>query len=250
MTNALRSEYRKLFTTQVWFWLLLGNLVLAAIAVIATVATTRDQSDYVRNVPNIFGAGGSSYVFVMILGIIGITAEFRHQTITPTVLATPSRTQVVGAKLIGYLLLGLGFSVAGLVLSLVIALPWLSAKGIDISLTGDDVPRILFASLLIGALYAVFGVGFGSLVKNQAAAVSVSLVLITVVSSLISVIPGVRAIYPYTPTGATAAITISDVDRHQDGYTFLPPALGALVLLAWGIALAACGVYRMNRDIS
>jgi ABC-type transport system involved in multi-copper enzyme maturation permease subunit len=248
--NALHAEFRKLFTTQVWFWLLVGNLALAAFAAIVVGATTGNQLDYMRNVPVIFGAGSASNVFVMILGIIGITAEFRHQTITPTVLTTPSRAEVVAAKVIGYLLLGAAYALAGLLLCMLIALPWLNAKGIDVGTTGGGVSRYLLGSVLIGALFAVFGVGFGALVKNQAAAISVSLVLMTIVSGMIAAIPHVRAIYPYSPGGAAAAITASEADRYQTDPTLLPPAGGIAVLVAWGVALAACGAYRMNRDIS
>lgn len=250
MTNVLRAEFRKLFTTQVWFWLLLGSLALNALVVIGTMAGVDSQRDYALNVSDIFGAGGTAYIFVLILGIIGITAEFRHQTITPTLLTTPSRSAVIAAKLIAYLALGFAYALIGLALSLAIALPWLSAKGIDVDFGADDVPRVMIASVLIVSLYAVFGVGFGSLITNQAAAVSLGLVITVVLQGLLTLVPGIRNVYPYTPSGATSAMIINESDRHQDHFTFLTPVQGGIVLLAWGVVLAACGAYRMTRDIS
>ena len=44
-----------------------------------------------------------SYIFAMILGITGMTGEYRYQTITPTFLATPRRARVVLAKMAAHL---------------------------------------------------------------------------------------------------------------------------------------------------
>jgi hypothetical protein len=249
--NVLRAEFRKLFTTQTWFWLLIGSLALNALNVVGTLAGSYgSQGYYARHAVDVFGAGSSAFLFVLILGVIGITAEFRHQTITPTVLTTPSRGLVIGAKLVAYLILGVGYAIAGLIVVFAIAVPWLSAKGISLDLGSYGIPRAIFGSLVVVALYAVFGVGFGALITNQAAAVTLSIVISTVVTLLLIAIPGVRNVYPYTPSGAAQAVTLSAVDRHQDHFTFLAPAAGAVVLLAWGLVLAACGVYRMSRDIS
>ncbi|MEN3356758.1 MAG: hypothetical protein V7637_740, partial [Mycobacteriales bacterium] len=37
MIGLVRSELRKLFTTQVWLWLLLGTFALTAIRVVASI---------------------------------------------------------------------------------------------------------------------------------------------------------------------------------------------------------------------
>jgi hypothetical protein len=248
--NVLRSEFRKLFTTQTWFWLLLGSLVLNALQVILVVANTHNQADYRDAIPGIFGGGVFGYVFMLVLGAIGITAEFRHQTITPTVLTTPSRGVVIGAKLLMYLVLGAVYAVLGIVLSLAIALPWLSAKGLDVDLGSDGIVRAMVGTVIIFALYAVLGVGFGALVPNQAAAVTLPIIITVVIEPILSAIPYVRAAYPYFPSGSATALLVQNSDRFQDHYTLLVPVGGALVLLAWGVVLAMCGVYRMNKDIS
>src|SRR5690625_6213145 len=64
-----------------------------------------DARDIATSVYTLAPAFG--YVFPLIVGAISVTAEFRHQTITPTLLAEPRRSTVMGAKLISALPVGL-----------------------------------------------------------------------------------------------------------------------------------------------
>ena len=54
------------------------------------------------------GAFTGAYVFALILGVTGMTAEYRYQTATPTFLATPRRARVVVAKAVAHLGVGVG----------------------------------------------------------------------------------------------------------------------------------------------
>ncbi|MCU1688901.1 MAG: hypothetical protein JWN61_2207 [Pseudonocardiales bacterium] len=250
MTNLIRAEFRKLFTTQVWFWLLIASLALTSLVVIANVATTESQFQYIQNVSNIYGVAGSAYIFVLVLGILGITAEFRHQTITPTLLATPSRAAVVGSKLIAYLLIGAVYAAAGVVLTLAIAVPWLSSKGIELNLGDHGIPRTLISGFIAASLFALVGVGIGALLTNQAAAITLSIVYFLVIEGLLSIIPYVRDAYPYLPGGAAAAMRVTEAERDQEYWSYLSPVAGGVVLVAWALLFSAAGVWRMRRDVS
>ncbi len=61
-----------------------------------------------------------AYIFAMILGITGMTGEYRYQTITPTFLATPRRARVVLAKMVAHLGVGLGYGVVCVLVALVV----------------------------------------------------------------------------------------------------------------------------------
>src|SRR5690625_3538171 len=68
----------------------------------------RDIATSVYTVAPAFG-----YVFPLIVGAISVTAEFRHQPITPTYLAEPRRSTVMSAKLISALPVGLVIGLLG-----------------------------------------------------------------------------------------------------------------------------------------
>ena len=89
----------------------------------------------------------TSYVAVFVLGVLGVTTEFRYQTITPTVLATPSRWALITAKMITYALVGALYALICMVVQLAIALPWMSAKNIDFAFSSEHIPHALVRRL-------------------------------------------------------------------------------------------------------
>src|SRR5690606_13366341 len=113
---AVRSEIQKIVTTRIW-WILLVVLVVyvallagflgAAFGGIFGDDSTAPAmpSDVVA--PVIYSvATAIGYVFPLLLGTLAVTGEFRHQTLTPTFLATPRRGRVLLAKVITLALFG------------------------------------------------------------------------------------------------------------------------------------------------
>src|SRR3954470_22442591 len=157
MIRLIRAELLKLRTTQVWFWLLLAAIGISALLVIAPIAHGDVRNG--RDVANMFGSAALAYVVIFVLGVLGVTTEFRYQTITPTVLLTPSRWSIVTAKMITYALVGVAFSVICILVQLAIAVPWLSAKNVHYSLSKDGVPHALGGVFLVLALFGIVGLG-------------------------------------------------------------------------------------------
>lgn len=106
MIRLVRAEFDKLFTTKLWLWLLLGALALTAMFLSFTIAfdgvegNPQPTLDTPEGQRNLFASAAGASTFALLLGIIGVTGEFRHQTATPTFLATPHRGRVIVAKLI------------------------------------------------------------------------------------------------------------------------------------------------------
>jgi hypothetical protein len=249
MTRLVRAEFLKLRTTQVWFWLLLASVAIAAILIIAPMAS--DPPKNADDVADLFTSAGFVFIPAFVLGVLGVTTEFRYQTITPTVLATPSRWTLVSAKMLSYAVVGVLYAAVCVGVELAIAVPWLNGKGIDYTLTGHHVPRALLGVFAVVALYAVIGLGVGALVKNQIVAVVVGLIFILVINGLLVAIPGVKKVYPFTPEGGASALLTVTGDRSPNGVDLLAPGVGVLVLLLWALVPAIVGAaYTLNRDIT
>jgi hypothetical protein len=229
-------------------------MLLLAVAGGALVVIGGLASDNVHtnlDVPDLFANANGTLVTAFILGILGITTEFRYQTITPTVLQTPSRWSVVGAKLLAYALVGLAYAAACLFVQLSIAVPWLSSKGIDFTFSDPNVRRAVFGPLLLFALFAIIGIGVGALIRNQVVALVSGLIFLLVLNNIIPAIPGVKSSYAYTPAGATNEIVFPHGERTPNDVHLIGSTGGVLVLLAWAFIPALVGAaFSMNRDIT
>ena len=143
MRNLIQAELLKLRTTRS-FWLYLAAAlafvpVTVALAVTGASAglqggTPLGSSDGVRNV---FGSAAGGTLMLLLIGIYMMAGEFRHNTATSTFLITPDRRRVVGAKLAASGFVGFVVGVAASVVTLAIALPWLSAKDVDLAATHE-----------------------------------------------------------------------------------------------------------------
>ena len=248
MTRLIRAELLKLRTTQVWFWLLLAGIAVGVVAAVAGLAS--DDVQQPSDVAAIFANANGGLTVAFILGILGITTELRYQTFTPTVLTTPSRWAIVAAKLITYALVGAAYAVLGILVQLAIAVPWLAGKHVDLEL-GGAVGQAIVGLVVVFVLFAIMGIGIGSVLRNQGVAISVGLVFLLVINNLIGAIPGVRAAFPYTPEGAMISILYPPGGDHPDGVTLLSWPGGVMVLLLWALVPAVIGAaFTLNRDIT
>jgi ABC-2 type transport system permease protein len=251
MIRLVRAEFLKLRTTQVWFWLLLATIAISSLLAVAQLAS----SDGVRtaaDVPDLFTSSAQADIVVFVLGVLGITTEFRYQTITPTVLQTPSRWTIVTAKMIAYALLGIGYAFVSVAAQLVVALPWLSAKNIDVDFGNSQVIHALVGVFGVVALYGIVGLGVGALLRNQVVAVVVGIIFLLILENVLLAIPVVRKAWPFTPGGATAGIlhTTGSTDV-TNGVHLLPTGGGVVVLLLWAFVPAILGAaFTLNRDIT
>lgn len=250
MTGLILSEYRKLKSTQTWFWLLIACVGITALIVILQLATRNDLQGNVRDV---FTSAYTAYVPAFVLGVLGVTTEFRYQTITPTLLATPNRWRLITAKLITYLIVGAVYALACLAIALVIAVPWLHAKkNLDTSFSDNNVWTALLAIGVIVTLFGLIGLGFGAFVRNQIAAVSVGLIYFLVIEGLLQLIPYVRVAYKFLPGGGATAILFPHQEYGPNGgYHVFGAWAGVAILLLWAFGLSILGAgWTMNRDIT
>src|SRR5450759_4587871 len=108
MSGAVISEFRKFFTTRMWWGMAIGVFLSgAALAAVFALVIPGSRSGTGGSGPAAPGLGdptmvtsvytaGLSIAFLLTLtiGVMSIGSEYRHMTITSTFLATPKRVQV------------------------------------------------------------------------------------------------------------------------------------------------------------
>src|ERR1700694_5265628 len=151
MTRLLRAELRKVFTTKLWWGMLLGAVGFAALGVVGQIAsngTTGNPTPPLSSPEtqrSIVSSASSGYLFSIIVGIILMTTEFRHFTSRPTFLIEPRRGRVIISKLVVAAGLGVAYG------------------GACATLTGAIVPFVkqVYKSLPGAAAQALIGAGGG-----------------------------------------------------------------------------------------
>jgi ABC-2 type transport system permease protein len=99
--------------------------------------------------------------------------------------------------------------------------------------------------VLIAMAWSMIGLGVGSAVGHQVAAIVGSLIYLLVVEDLIgTLVPGMAKFLPSNAADSAVGLWASDAN-------LLAPALGALLLAAWVTAFVVAGTSRLqHRDIS
>jgi len=262
MGALLRSEWRKVTTTK-----LLWVLVLVAIvySCVQTVTLTLVASGLLPGVPEqdellldpqyittLLAQTGTAATFVLILGIIAMTGEFRHMTITSTFLTAPRRWPVLLAKL---LLDGaLGALIAAVTMGFVLVAAAVSLLPFEHApITAGAIASVLAGAVIGMALYAIVGVSLGSLITNQVSAIVTALVWMLLVEALVGLaFPGVSTWLPGGALSSAMDVALrADVTGGMTQADRLPPWGGIAVLLAYAVVLGAIASRTtLRRDIT
>jgi ABC-2 type transport system permease protein len=260
--RLVRSELLKIRSTRLWWALLLGAVLLVVVQAGFTAAfegedqgfgdvsvlPPGDDPELLRTVYTQGFFGG--YIFALIIGITGLTGEYRYQTITPTFLVAPRRHPVVVAKLVAHLVVGAVYGVACTAAAILAGGLVLVAKGFDLGLTADGVPRSIAMSVLAMALWTLIGIGVGTLITNQIAAILVGVAVAYIVEPLAGLVLSVvdaEAVGKFLPTAATTGL----FESFDYGQSLLTWWQGGLVLLGYAGLFATLGVLlSVRRDIT
>jgi ABC-type transport system involved in multi-copper enzyme maturation permease subunit len=211
----------------------------------------RGIASYVYTSGQYFGT-----LFVMLLGALVVTNEYHHQTATPTFLATPRRLRVIGSKLVAAVAMGLAFGLVTVLIAVPVGALFLSSKGVGTQLDQSTVLASLGLNLLAYAIWAIFGIGLGTLLRNQIAALVVCLVLKLVAESVVTLVLSLLSnglhqdwimnLAWALPSQASSIMT-SAVKLPDQPYWYA----GAAILLAYGVVAGGLGSLLMRkRDIT
>jgi ABC-2 type transport system permease protein len=242
MSSLVSAEFLKLRTTRTAYGFL-AAIVLLTLGVVAANSANVDLRTK-DDLEEALSGAGIAAALLLVLGIVATTGEHRHGTITSTLLASPDRRRLVGAKTIAYLLTGALLGVAAVLATFAVAVPWLAARDAPLDLLDAGDYLGLFAEgVAVSALSGAIGVGIGAIVRNQVAAVVGTLIYLFVLEPVIGVISSDVA--AYTIGGSQSALTAAPVEDALD------PFAAGLVLAAWALALGLAGAeLEERRDVT
>jgi ABC-2 type transport system permease protein len=251
MTRLVRAEFTKLATTRLVYGVAAVMAAFGVLTVVANATTAGQQGNpplSADNFPMLVAAPVRHTLLAgaaLLLGILGMTGEFRHHTVTQTFLVTPDRGRVVAAKLVAYPLAAIVLALATLAVTAAVATGWLAAKGITPSLLDARLGRVVGVALLGAGLCGLVGVGVAALVRNQVAALVGVVVWVLLVEGLLMSLLNAPSLGKWLPSAAAkAAIT-------SPGGAQLSRLAGTLVLVGYALALALVGTRLVvRRDIT
>jgi ABC-2 type transport system permease protein len=251
--NLIRSEVLKIRSTQVWFWMVVLAAAFTALGTIGQVVTA--INDHEHRVPvdyyAVFTQSEGAAIALLVLGLLGLTTEFRHKTITPTLLANPNRWQLLAGKSASYVVFAVVYAIICVLLNFAIAIIWLSSVNLPVEF-GHGVPGGVAKAFVTLVLTGIFGLGLGALIRNQAAAMVLGIVYFFILDPVLNFTPWVRKGYAYTPAGGVKAfLAHGEIQNMPGDVHLLAPAAGILLFLAWSLALLVLGGrLTLSRDIS
>jgi ABC-2 type transport system permease protein len=278
MGNAVRSEFRKILTTKLWWGLLIPAVVVGFLANLGFAAVQKDvaaSGDLSVHIPIALLSLGFSFgfttIFAAIFGAMAISGEFRHRTIGVTYLTGQSRGVVLTAKLIAYGVIGLVYGIATLIFATIGAL---AGGGSDALPSGGAWLLVSLVGIVIIAMLTLLGVGLGGLISNQTVVVVVLLAYTLVGEAVIGVLLQalkIQKVTDYLPITAardsletfsfdrflselSPSVSSSNLSTLRDlaGVTDLPPwwATG-LVFTGYAVIFILAGwAVSRRRDIS
>ena len=240
MTALLKSELIKLRTTRTFVALAAVTLFTSGLLVVLVSTLTEPTEDSV--LVDVFISDTSS-LFILILAVVGITGEWRHRTITSSLLAAPDRLRFLAAKTLAFEAAGALLSVLVSIFVAILGVSVLSFRDLPLPDAGDVLAQDL-RNAMVAALLAAFGVGLGALVRNQVVAIVGVLATGFIVEvALLGLVPDVGRFGPVLalPGG------VNNIDNDPD---LLAPGLAALAMLGWiALTYVAGAVLLQRRDL-
>jgi ABC-2 type transport system permease protein len=266
--HLLKAEYLKIRTTNIWWLFGMFTLLATGLALLTNIlqfhfsmADPQQNPDFnaIRGAADVFTSGQFfGAMFAMLLAVLSITNEYHHQTVTTTFLATPHRTSVITAKFVISMIAAAVLWVITTVIDLIVGTIYFNADGYDSHLGDHRIINAMLLSLLVFALWAVFGVGLGVLIRSQIGATVTGALLYTV--GLYLAIGIFQLVYHFLikkdwvltsmvivpSVAAQVAISPTRVYDHAPAQW-----VGVAVMIGYGIVFGAIGIYyTRKRDVS
>jgi ABC-2 type transport system permease protein len=282
--RLIRAEIMKIRTTNTWWILLIGMVLVTALALTfdglghhfqlyppnqganggpgpeaqAEAAQAHSAAGLAKIAADMMTAGQFfGLLLAMIIGILVVTNEFFHQTATTTFMTNPHRTTVILAKAVAALLFGALFWLVATVIDLVVTPIYLSSQHVSVSVFQWTVIQSVLLNLAAFVLWAIFGLGLGTLLRSQIGSVITGLILYLIGAAAIAIIfQLIHNLYPHnwvvSAEVIAPAIASSIMITPGQAFEHAPPQwVGAVVMIGYAVVSGLIGIsLTRRRDIS
>jgi len=258
VSDLLRAEFLKLRSTRTALGLFIAALVASVLP--AALVMSLVPHDTLSDGGATIAASGLTLVPILavVFGILGMTNEYRHGTITYTYLATPRRGIVMIVKLVCYGIVGTAVMAATALLVVLtiamiaalrdIALPWLTASNVSELETLRDAGMFLLTTGLMTA----FGVSLGALFRAQVPTVAGTVIWALAAESIIALVKPRIGIY--LPFAAFQQLTMGGALRTGEADAIMPSLTrpeAFLVAIAYITVFSVAAVFiSLRRDVT
>jgi ABC-2 type transport system permease protein len=278
--KLINAEIMKIRTTNTWWLFTIGMVVFTALAftsnafdhhydlfpslsqvppeerarAVAAAAEAHSHTGLAAIASDMVTSGQFfGVLFAMLIGVLVVTNEFFHQTATATFMTNPHRTAVILAKLVAAMLFGVWFWLVSTVLNLISTPIYLNSQHVTISLGDWTVVRSILLNLLAFAMWAVFGLGLGTLIRSQIGAVVTGMVTYFVGLGAVMIV--FQLIYHFYHHDAVIAATViapavASSVMITPGRLFdhaAPQWVGLIVMIGYSVVLGGIGILLTRR---
>ena len=266
MTGVLRYEWVRITTIRSTWLITASALVLSfgfSWLIGYGIASEGEAGGLLASSAAVITQGASTgfapVLVAYLMGLIGVFSmghEYRHGMIRATLTAAPRRWQVLVAKVV--LVLGWSLVVAVLCLALGVLAGQLTVGDLGFTFTGGDMPRVMLGYLLYVMLFTVGGLAIAAVVRSQAAALGLLLLIPLVIENVLRLVITLPAAFDdiewvvrYFPFDAGTRMLV--LFPLNEGGPIGPPPLGpvpggATYAVFTAVLLAAGGLLFARRD--
>jgi len=263
LPRLVKSEFRKIATTHLWWALLVPVAVLTfGAGWMGAEMGALSQMEERAGTPLPVGlltvsmSTNFSTIFAALFGAMAVSAEHRNLTITTTYLTGTPRGAVLGSKLLAYAGMGVLYGLVNMVFASLGSLIGAGTAGF-----GDPTAwfSVVGAGLLSIVLWTLLGVGVGALLGSSVGAVIVLLIYKLVFESMLSTFlagSDMAALNAYLPAAAgngivgnlavptfVSSLTGGSAQAPQTVYEVLHFFFGGSYMHPWWVSLLTFAGY-------
>lgn len=245
MNKLIRSEWIKLRSLRTtWILAILAILTAMGVTGAATGSIQADTSAFERVDLLLTPAPLLVRLFILVLGIMAFSNEYRYGTIIPSLAAAPIRGELLAAKLIVLGAFGLLLGAVVTIATTATGLTVLSIVGQPVSVFDGEIPRAIAGTVGFYGICAIVGVGAGVLVRQPTIAIGILMPwALFGEKALGSFLPNLATYLPFTAGAQLYAVTTEGPP--------LDPGVGAALFLTWTALLIVAGmVLFQRRDVA